>query len=111
MRAIRSAALAALDSSFLAVRQALRSSFHGLSERVVDVPISGAIVTASCGLVAAVIAKLRCRFLVSNQAAGESCLERSLACGFTEVRLPQPGRKALEAIPLEEGTLSVKKKE
>ena len=76
---------------------------------VFDAAISGAIVTACCGIVAAIVAKLRCRFLVSNQTAGEGCLEWSLACGFTEVRLPQPGEKALEAIPLEEATLYVKK--
>ena len=67
----------------------------------IDATLGGAIVTACGGLIAAVIAKLRCRFLVSNQAAGGSCLEWSLTCGFTEVKLPQPGGKTFEAIPLE----------
>ena len=76
-----------------------------------DAALGGAIVTACCGLLAAVIAKLRCRFLVDNAPTGEGCLTWSLACGFTEVRLPQPGGKTLEAIPLEQGTLYVKKHE
>ena len=73
---------------------------------MVDAAISGAIVTAACGLIAAVIAKLRCRFLVNNQTEG--CLEWSLACGFTEVKLPLPrGNNAL----VDEGILYVKKTE
>ena len=75
----------------------------------IDAALGGAIVTACCGLVAAIIAKLRCRVLVSNQAADDGCLEWSLACGFTEVRLPHPGGKTLKALPLEEGTVYVKK--
>ena len=75
---------------------------------VMDAAISGAIVTACCGLLAAVIAKLRCRFLVSNNTTGQGCLEWSLACGFTEVRLPPQG-KAIEVYPLEGDTLYIKK--
>ena len=71
--------------------------------------ISGAIVTACCGIMAAIIAKLRCRFLVSNNTAYEGCLEWSLACGFTEVRLPGPQSKTIEAYPLEGDTLYIKK--
>ena len=76
---------------------------------VMDAAISGAIVTAFCGLLAAVIAKLRCRFLVSNNTTGQGCLEWSLACGFTEVRLPPPESKAIEVYPLEGDTLYIKK--
>ena len=79
---------------------------HGCRKTmVIDAAISGAIVTAACGLIAAVIAKLRCRFLVNNQTEG--CLEWSLACGFTEVKLPMPRGNAL----VEEGILYVKKTE
>ena len=76
---------------------------------VMGAAISGAIVTACCGLLAAVIAKLRCRFLVSNNTTGQGCLEWSLACGFTEVRLPAPESKTIEVYPLEKDTLYIKK--
>ena len=76
---------------------------RGCRKTMLDAAISGTIVTAACGLIAAVIAKLRCRFLVNNQTDG--CPEWSLACGFTEVKLPPPRGNAI----VDEGILHVKK--
>ena len=73
----------------------------------IDAALTGALITAACGLIAAVIAKLRCRFLVSNQ--GDDDWDWSFACGFTEVKLPQPDSKTIEVIPLQGDTLYIKK--
>ena len=40
-----------------------------------------ALITAACGLCAAIIAKMRCRFMVDKD--GRSC-----AAGFSEFKLP-----------------------
>ena len=74
---------------------------------VIDAALSGALITACCGLLAAIISKLRCRFLVNNQS--EEGLDWNFACGFTEIRLPPPDNKTVEAIPLQADTLYVKK--
>ena len=74
---------------------------------VIDAALSGALITACCGLLAAIISKLRCRFLVNNQS--EEGLDWNFACGFTEIRLPPPDSKTVEAIPLQSYTLYVKK--
>ena len=73
----------------------------------IDAALTGALITAACGLIAAVIAKLRCRILVSNH--GDDDWDWSLACGFTEVKLPQPDSKTIEVYPLEGDTLYIKK--
>ena len=75
---------------------------------VIDAAISGALMTAACGLIAAIIAKLRCRFLVDNKS--DEGIDWSCARGFTEIKLPQPdSSKTVEAIPLQCDTLYVKK--
>ena len=74
---------------------------------VIDAALGGALITACCGLIAAVISKLRCRFLVNNQS--EEGLDWNFACAFTEMRLPPPDSKVVEAIPLQGDTLYVKK--
>ena len=74
---------------------------------VLDAALSGAVLTAGIGLLATIISKLRCRFLVNNQS--EEGLDWNFACGFTEIRLPPPDRKTVEAIPLQGDTLYVKK--
>ena len=71
--------------------------------------VGGAFITACCGIVMAIVAKLRCRFLVSNQ--GDDDWDWSLACGFTEVKLPQPDSKMVEVIPLQADTIYIKKNE
>ena len=76
---------------------------------MLDAALYGAALTAGCGLLAAIIAKLRCRFLVNAEEEGVGW---SLACGFSEFRLPAPpDSKSLEAYPLEGDTLYVKKNE
>ena len=55
---------------------------------VIDAALGGAVITAGFGILAAIIAKLRCRFLVNNQSA--EGLDWNFACGFTEIRLPPP---------------------
>ena len=60
--------------------------------------VGGAVLTAGVGLLAAIIAKLSCRFLVNNQ-SGEG-LDWKFACGFTDVRLPTFDSKVIEATPL-----------
>ena len=72
-----------------------------------DAALYGAVVTAACGLLAAIISKLRCRFLVDNHDEGVGW---SLACGFSEFRLPAPESNIIEAFPLEGDTLYIKKK-
>ena len=74
---------------------------------VIDPGLVGAMVTAACGILAAIIAKLRCRVLINNQS--DEKLDWNFACGFTEVRLPPPDSKTVEAIPLQADTLYVKK--
>ena len=74
---------------------------------MIVVALSGALITACCGLVAAVIAKLRCRLLLNNQS--EEGVDWNFACGFTEIRLPPPDSKLVEAIPLQGDTLYIKK--
>ena len=71
-----------------------------------DAAIYGAVMTAACGLLAAIIAKLRCRFLVNSEEEGVGW---SLACGFSEFRLPAPESKSIEVYPLEGDTLYFKK--
>ena len=73
---------------------------------MLDSALGGAMVTAACGILAAIIAKLRCRFLVNN---AEDDVGWSLACGFSEFRLPSPESKTLEVFPLEGDTLYIKK--
>ena len=72
----------------------------------VDAAIYGGIATAACGLVAAIIAKLRCRWLVHNHDEG---VDWSCAAGFSEYRLPAPAGKMLETYELQGDTLYVKK--
>ena len=74
---------------------------------VIDAALSGALVTTCCGLLAAIISKLRCRVRVNNES--EEGLDWNFACGFTEIRLPPPDSKVIEAIPLQGDTLYVKK--
>ena len=74
---------------------------------VLDAALGGAVLTAGFGILAAIIAKLRCRFLVNNQS--EEGLDWNFACGFTEVRLPPPDSKTVEVIPLQADTLYIKK--
>ena len=74
---------------------------------MIDSALSGALITASCGLATVVIAKLRCRFLVNNHS--EEGLDCRFACGFTEIRLPQPDSKTFEVIPLQADALYIKK--
>ena len=74
---------------------------------VIDAVLGGALITACCGLLAAIISKLRCRFLVNNQS--DDGLDWNFACGFTEIRLPPPESRAIESIPLQGDTLYVKK--
>jgi hypothetical protein len=69
--------------------------------------VSAALITASFGLAAAVVAKMRCRFLVNT--ADENDWEWSLACGFTDMRLPTPGTKSLEIYPLESDVLYLRR--
>ena len=47
------------------------------------------------GFLGAIISKLRCRFLVNNQDDG---VDWNFACGFTEIRMPPPDSKTVEAI-------------
>jgi hypothetical protein len=77
----------------------------------VDAALSGALITAGCGLIAAVIAKLRCRCLVGNSGQEDGEITWSLACGFTEVKLPQPDSKSIEVVPMQDGALYIKKSE
>ena len=72
-----------------------------------DAAIYGGIATAACGLIAAISAKLRCRCLVHNH--DEEGVDWSLACGFSEHRLPDPKGKMLESYQLQGDTLYVKK--
>ena len=72
-----------------------------------DAAVYGGLVTAACGLVAAIIAKLRCRLLVNNQDANGAAW--SLACGFSEHRLPAPESQSIEIYPLERDTIYCKK--
>ena len=74
-----------------------------------DAALYGAVVTAACGLLAAIIAKLRCRFLVDNDK--EEGVGWSLACAFSEFRLPGPESKSIEVYPLEGDTIFIKKSE
>ena len=74
----------------------------------IDAALYGAALTATVGLLAAIIAKLRCRFLVNNHDDDES-VTWSLACGFSEFRLPAPESKSIEVYPLEGDTLYIKK--
>ena len=74
---------------------------------VLDAALGGAVLTVGFGILAAIIAKLRCRFLVNNQS--EEGLYWNFACGFTEIRLPPPDSKTIETIPLQGDTLYVKK--
>ena len=73
-----------------------------------DAAIYGGIATAACGLVAAIIAKLRCRCLVHNHDDGG--VGWSLACGFSEYRLPVPEGNMIETYPLQGDTIYVKKR-
>ena len=72
-----------------------------------DAALYGGLVTAACGLVAAIIAKLRCRLLVNNQDANG--VTWSLACGFSEHRLPAPESQSIEVYPLEHDTIYFRK--
>ena len=72
-----------------------------------DAAVYGGLATAACGLIAAIIAKVRCRLMVKNQAA--EGVAWCLACGFSEHRLPAPESKSIEVYPLEGDTLYVKK--
>ena len=72
---------------------------------VLDAAVYGGLLTAACGLLAAIVAKLRCRFLLNN----EEGVTWSLACGFSEHRLPPPDSKSIEVYPLERDTLYIKK--
>ena len=74
---------------------------------MLDAAIYGGVVTAACGLVAAVIAKIRCRCLLHNH--DEEGVDWSWACGFSEYRLPAPEGKMLESYQLQGDTLYVKK--
>ena len=74
---------------------------------VIDAALGGALITAGCGLLAAIIAKMRCRFQVNNQS--EEGLDWNFACGFIEIRLPPPDSKTIETIPLHGDTLYVKR--
>jgi hypothetical protein len=71
-----------------------------------DAALTGAGLTAIAGLMAAIISKLRCRFLVDNHDEG---LGWSLAAGFSEFRLPGAESKSIEVYPLEGDTLYIKK--
>ena len=71
-----------------------------------DAAVWGGLITAGCGLVAAIIAKLRCRFMVDNDEDGATW---SLACGFSEHRLPAPESQSIEVYPLEQDTIYCKK--
>ena len=75
----------------------------------VDAALSGALITATCGLIAAVIAKLRCRCLVGNNAQEGGDITWSRACGFTEVKLSQPESKSIAIVPMQDGALYIKK--
>ena len=72
---------------------------------VIDAALSGALITAYCGLLAAIVSKLHCRFLVNNQS--EEGLDWKFACGFTEIRLPPPDSKAIEVVVLQGDTLYI----
>ena len=69
---------------------------------VLDAGLCGALITAACGVCAAIVAKLRCRFLANN-------LTWSCAFGFSEHRLPAPESKSIEVYPLENDTLYIKR--
>ena len=73
----------------------------------IDAALYGAALTATVGLLAAIIAKLRCRFLVNNH--DDEGVDWRLACGVSEFRLPAPESKGLEVYPLEGDTLYIKK--
>ena len=51
---------------------------------MVEAVLTGALITACCGLIATIIAKLRCRILVSKSGGW------SIGFGFSEVKLPPP---------------------
>ena len=74
---------------------------------MIDAALGGALITAAVGLLGAIISKLRCRFLVNNQA--DDGVDWNFACGFTEIRLPPPDSKTVDAIPLHSDTLYIKK--
>ena len=52
---------------------------------MVDVTVAGAAITAIAGVLAIILNRLRCRFLISND-GGWSC-----GVGYTEFKLPMPG--------------------
>lgn len=72
-----------------------------------DSALYGAVLTAACGLLAAIIAEIRCRCLVDNRE--DEGVGWSLACGFSECRLPAAETKSIEVYPLEGDTLYIKK--
>ena len=72
-----------------------------------DAALYGAVATAAIGLLAAIVAKIRCRCLVHNHDDGD--VAWSVACGFSEFRLPAPEGKLLETYPLQGDTLYVRK--
>ena len=74
---------------------------------MIDAAIYGGIATAACGLIAAIIAKLRCRCLLHNR--DDEGVDWSWACGFSEYRLPAPEGKMLETYQLQTDTIYVKK--